>query len=80
MIFEDKGTFSEELLLELKKDEIYPQGDHNRCRYQFKTDGTFRLLSINDYGQNDERGTFKLSEDEAIIEREITKPNSYKKK
>lgn len=74
----DKGSkLSESKLQRLDKPV---RGNYNIALYIFGADGAFRLESIHDYGSTSEIGTYTLSKDGKIIEREVKRANPWGRK
>ncbi|WP_196889361.1 hypothetical protein [Aureivirga sp. CE67] len=77
IILEKGAKLSEETLEELDNEKVVPRGDHQRSLYIFGKDGKFRLISINDYGQTSEEGTFQYLGEKNVIKRNVKRANKW---
>lgn len=75
VIFEENGSsISADLFTKLDKEDVFPQGEHNNSQYFFKPEGEFHIISIKDYNQGAEDGTYMISEDGTKLERLVKMP------
>ncbi len=74
------SSLSQDILESFRNNQPVPYSKHNYSRYYFHEDGSFRLMSIGDYGLSSEEGTYIFSDDGSTIDRTITYPNAWRKK
>ena len=72
--------FSQEDLDYTKKRDKESSGNSNIAVYTFGKDGKFKVLSIKDYSQSDEKGTYAVNEDGDGFTRSVQYPNHLKEK
>ena len=59
--------------------EVAEWNNHNNAILKFEDNGTFHLMSINDYSAKDEEGKFEVSKDGSGFVRMTKRPNDFKK-
>lgn len=73
-------SLSESLIKATKESKVESGGNHNELVIHFTKTGGFKIMSIRDYSQGDEKGTFEVSEDGKTIVRNTETPNDFKEK
>ena len=80
-IYTENGKSSSDVLIQKTKEaSVESKGNHNILVINFGKDGGFDLMSIRDYSQATEEGTFEVSEDGSKITRNTKMPSSLKEK
>lgn len=72
----NEASLSEELLNKTKETRVTKGGNHNIAVLHFDKDGTFRMMSIQDYGAGDEQGLFELKRQGKLLTFHVLMPNS----
>ena len=82
VIYEDEESngFLGELLEGTKEAEVAEGDNHNNAIVTFEDNGSFRLMSINDYSSTDEEGTFEVGKDGKSIIRLTKEPNAFEER
>jgi len=75
---ENSSKVSKDLFYETRNRNVDPLGNSNIAVWTFGSDGTFELISLQDYGASTETGTFFLSEDGESVTRTVSYPNQLK--